>query len=175
MTSSDNAGNPASANDAGRLPGAKYFLPSEDEWYKAAYYDPRSEANSGPRGDDNYWLFPTQSDDTPTLATADATGNINNDTANIMNVDGASWNGQSDNVTTVGSGGPGSASHYGAFDMGGNAQELIESIVSGTERARRGGAYRLGYSDAWSSRRKSGEPATQSVGITGFRVASPSP
>ena len=26
-----------------RDPGAKYFLPSEDEWYKAAYYDPKAK------------------------------------------------------------------------------------------------------------------------------------
>jgi sulfatase modifying factor 1 len=40
---------------------AKYFLPSADEWYKAAYYDPN--ANGGVGG---YWDFPTGSDAEPT-------------------------------------------------------------------------------------------------------------
>jgi len=35
-----------------RAAAASYFIPSEDEWYKAAYYDPRLEAAGGPPGDD---------------------------------------------------------------------------------------------------------------------------
>ncbi|NBU72816.1 MAG: hypothetical protein EBS53_15465, partial [Bacteroidetes bacterium] len=38
-------------------PGAKFRLPTEDEWYKAAYYDPAK--NSGLGG---YWLYPNRSD-----------------------------------------------------------------------------------------------------------------
>jgi hypothetical protein len=93
----------------GRNAGAKYHLPSDNEWYKAAYHQPASVG-----GDvDDYWLYPTRSNTPPTLATADETGNINNDTANIANsINGADWNAQDGNVTTVGSGGPGSASYY---------------------------------------------------------------
>ena len=35
---------------------AKYFLPSADEWHKAAYYDPVN---------DHYWLYPYGSNDPP--------------------------------------------------------------------------------------------------------------
>ena len=45
---------------------AKYFLPSENEWYKAAYYD----ASNG-----KYWNYPTQSDEPPTAIICDAQGN----------------------------------------------------------------------------------------------------
>ena len=45
-----------------REAGAKYFLPTENEWYKAAYHDTRNAADGGPPGDDNYWKFPTQND-----------------------------------------------------------------------------------------------------------------
>jgi len=38
-----------------------YFLPSENEWYKAAYYDPNKNGGSG-----GYWLYPTGSDTAPT-------------------------------------------------------------------------------------------------------------
>lgn len=42
-----------------RSPGSRYFLPSFDEWTKAAYYDPD---RYGP-GDDGYWYYPGASDD----------------------------------------------------------------------------------------------------------------
>jgi len=42
-----------------RNANARWWLPSEDEWYKAAYYDP---AKSGAAG---YWNYPTRSDVPP--------------------------------------------------------------------------------------------------------------
>jgi len=38
---------------------AKWVLPSESEWYKAAYYDPNKTGGAG------YWLYPAGSDDAP--------------------------------------------------------------------------------------------------------------
>ena len=46
---------------------ATYYIPSENEWYKAAYYKGRG-TNAG------YWTYATQSD-TITCVTADANGN----------------------------------------------------------------------------------------------------
>ena len=43
-----------------RATGAKYFIPSEDEWYKAAYFDPTLAISGG------YWDFPTRSNTPPT-------------------------------------------------------------------------------------------------------------
>ena len=43
-----------------RSGSASFWIPSENEWYKAAYYDPGVD---GP-GDD-YWLYPTRSDTAP--------------------------------------------------------------------------------------------------------------
>ena len=37
----------------------KWVLPSEDEWYKAAYYDPNKTGGAG------YWKCPAKSDDAP--------------------------------------------------------------------------------------------------------------
>ena len=37
----------------------KWVLPSEDEWYKAAYYDPNKTGGAG------YWRYPAKSDDAP--------------------------------------------------------------------------------------------------------------
>ena len=45
--------------DGDRLPGAKFWIPSYDEWLKAVHYDPNK---NGP-GQEGYWLFPHGSDD----------------------------------------------------------------------------------------------------------------
>lgn len=41
--------------------GANYWIPTENEWYKAAYYDP----NKNGVGNPGYWLYATKSDDPP--------------------------------------------------------------------------------------------------------------
>ena len=130
---------------------------------------------------DDYWLYPTRSNSAPTLATADETGNINNDTANIANSNhGADWNGQDGNVTTVGSGGPGSASFYGAFDMGGNVAEWDElaplRFLPGHRMKRGGGAMDpAGSLDPTSLKSSSfgGEDSTYASSNIGFRIAAP--
>jgi len=43
-----------------RNSSAVYFLPSVDEWYKAAYYDPNKNGGLG-----GYWDYPTGSDSSP--------------------------------------------------------------------------------------------------------------
>lgn len=50
-----------------RLSGAKYSLPTEDEWYKAAYYKGGS-SNAG------YWNYATQSDLIPNCVASDSSG-----------------------------------------------------------------------------------------------------
>ena len=42
-----------------RNPGAQVFLPTRDEWYKAAYFDPAKPGGPG------YWRYPTRSDAAP--------------------------------------------------------------------------------------------------------------
>jgi sulfatase modifying factor 1 len=44
-----------------RSPGSRYWIPSLDEWVKAAYYDPNK---NGP-GSEGYWLYPHSSDSPP--------------------------------------------------------------------------------------------------------------
>ncbi len=155
--------------DITRNAGAKYWIPSEDEWYKAAYHQP-----SGDGGDtDDYWLYPTMSNGVPTEGMVNAFGEITNDTANIANHNGgADWNGQDGNVTTVGSGGAGSASFYGAFDMGGNVWEWNDAVNSVSFRGLRGGSWLDFESFLRSSFRSSYDPGSEGSAI-GFRVASP--
>ncbi|MDC0251754.1 formylglycine-generating enzyme family protein [bacterium] len=149
-----------------RNAGAKYHLPSENQWYKAAYYEPGGDT-------DDYWLYPTRSNSIPTEGTVNAFGEITNDTANIANYNsGADWNGSNGNVTTVGSGGAGSASFYDAFDMGGNLWEWNDAVISVSFRGLRGGSWDFNENDQRSSNRQSFNTANVGFNI-GFRVASP--
>jgi len=60
------------SGNTGPLPtrkiAARYFLPNENEWYKAAYY-------KGNGINSNYWNYATQNDDIPLPVCADIVGN----------------------------------------------------------------------------------------------------
>jgi formylglycine-generating enzyme required for sulfatase activity len=109
------------ANSITRNADAIVFLTSEDEWYKAAYYDAISAS---------YFTYPTSSDVAPTCALPGSTPN----TANCGTVVG--------DVTDVG-GYTASPSPYGTFDQGGNAAEWTETI-SGSGRIVLGSQYGSG-------------------------------
>lgn len=160
-----------------RAMGAQFFIPSEDEWYKAAYHQPAAQGGDS----DNYWLYPTATNSVPTIALATAVGDVSNPGMNVVNYRaGADWNGENGNVTTVGSAGPGSASFYGTFDQGGNLWELNESVIAfGAPccRGLRGGDWTGGNSGATpgynlaASFRHAGGPRSGNA-VEGFRVAS---
>ncbi len=148
-----------------RKPGAKVFLPSKDEWYKAAYYK-GGEDNAG------YWDFPTQSDTAPT-AEAPPGADMSNGSANYYDdsfVDPTYY------TTSVGAyAAKPSDSPYGTFDQGGNLWEWNETDTvygDGRSRGMRGGNWGSGSSyHLLASTRSSGNPASEGYGI-GFRVAS---
>ena len=147
-------------------PGASYFLPTEDQWYKAAYYKGGS-TNAG------YWDYATQSDTAPTAVTADGTGiGSAGSTGNFANYNNAaSWNGQTGNVTTVGTNG--GASAYGAFDMSGNILEWNDLTgAAGSSRGLRGGMWFDDAVDLSVSTRDTDDPSEE-LNYVGFRLASP--
>ena len=150
-----------------REPGATWWLPSENEWYKAAYYQPAAQGGDS----DDYWFFPTASNSAPTMATANSAGDIGNPGANIANINlGADWNGQNGNVTTVGSAGPLSQSFWGTSDQGGNVWEWNEALISGSFRGLRGGSFLNSASSLQSSERNFYNPSSVDFSF-GFRVA----
>lgn len=144
------------------------FIPNEDEWYKAAYHQPFAQGGDA----DNYWLYATQSNSAPTVATATGIGDVANPGQDVVNHDlGADWNGQNGNVTTVGS--AGSTSFYGAFDMSGNLWEWNETLI-GSNRGVRGGSFNFNEFLLRSSIRFNDLPTFETFNL-GFRLASPVP
>lgn len=106
--------------------GARYALPTSDEWHKAAYYDPRSEADGGPPGDDNYWNYATQSDTLPDSSIISAT-----------ETNGAFWNNLVFQDVGSFAASPGA---FGTYDMTGSLFEWTEG-VSGMSRLAEGAGW----------------------------------
>jgi len=120
--------------------GLTYFVPTDDEWYKAAYYKPD---NSG------YSLYANGTDTTPTWGTTEGWNyNFVNSSPNYT------W--------TAGYGG---AEQNGTYDMMGNVREWMEDS-SGVIR---GGAYLYSEILLRSSSRNNSYQANEFDNV-GFRV-----
>jgi formylglycine-generating enzyme required for sulfatase activity len=141
-----------------RNAGATYFIPSENEWYKAAFYK-GGGVNAG------YWTYETQSDTAPSNVLS-ATGTNN---ANIF-VPGAGTSDYYNTLTPVGVF-AGCSGPYGTFDMGGDLWQWNEATMAVNARGTRGGSWNNGSDFMASSYRDGYNPAVVG-GIIGFRVAS---
>ena len=108
-----------------RNPGARYFVPTEDEWYKAAYFDPRKDAGPG------YWKYPTRSDEKPSRDPA---------SSNAANWYTDSYVDEIHYFTEVGSF-PRATSPFGTLDQAGNVYEWTEGLKPPFLRSLRGGAF----------------------------------
>jgi sulfatase modifying factor 1 len=139
---------PSNGGSIVRNAGATIFLPNENEWYKAAYYNPATKS---------YYQYPTSSNTAPTATGPTAT-------PNSANAGGLS------NVTAVGAY-SGTTSPYGAYDMGGNVFQWNETLIGGFSRGDRGGAFNNGGAWLQSSTRGYSDPTFALVAY-GFRVAS---
>jgi formylglycine-generating enzyme required for sulfatase activity len=135
---------------------AKYVLPSYNEWYKAAYYNPN---------DSNYYKFTNGSDTAPTAVASGTTAGtavynqtpVHQGPADVMLAGGLS--------------------PYGVMGLGGNVWEweessgdLANSSVS-SSRGFRGGMWHSDSDILSSSRRFLLNPSVE-ASETGFRVAS---
>ena len=146
--------------------GATVWIPSEDEWYKAAYYDP----NKGGLGVGGYWAQATQSN-TITSNTLGAGGAANYfDGVDYAVTESGSYSGSQNYLTDVGAYGLNSDSAYGTNDQAGNVFEWNDAVI-GSSRGLRGGAWGFDASDLPASGRANATPTSQDFAI-GFRVAS---
>ncbi len=140
-------------NTVVRNVGAWVFLPSEDQWFKAAFYDP---------GSTSYFAYTTSSNTQPSCIGPSATPN----TANCDFV--------YQDLSDVGSY-PGSASPSGTFDQGGNRWEWTDTILFFVEslRVTRGGDWTQGVFNLGHTRNSIFLSVPTSS--AGFRVASQAP
>ncbi len=126
-----------------RTPGAKFWIPSEDEWYKAAYHDPGAESS-------DYWLYPTRSNTAP----GNAIGPLANQ-ANFFDGDYSVTQkvgfDSNQNYLTVEGAYSGSPGFYGTFDQGGNVWEWNDTVFHSANRGLRGGAWDTGGTNLMSS------------------------
>ena len=139
-------------------PGATWWIPSEDEWYKAAYYK-GGGTNAG------YWQYAME---TNTIA-----GNTIGVAQSANYYDGnyaKDQNSLPSFLTDGGAYGANSASFYGTYDQSGNLWEWNDAVIEG-ERGLRGGSWGDTASYLQSSFQTRFYPSFESDNI-GFRIAS---
>ncbi len=167
----------STTNVSARGANATWVIPTENEWYKAAYYDPTAS------GTTNYWLYPTQSDSIPNSRPPNGSdansGNFYRDDGSpddflndgFAKTGSTSFNSATNYLTAVG-GYTVADSYYGTFDQGGNVWEWDETIISGSDRGLRGGAWNSSVGNLPSPVRASTTPTNESYNLgVGFRVA----
>lgn len=123
---------PSNINAITRNPGARWWLPSQDEWYKAAYYNPDSAT---------YALFATGSSSMPTFGPPSTdNGNSANYCLGFSNCSFPATGVVGFPLTDVGAYAK-SSSPYGTFDQTGNVHEWTESSYLNEYRIGRGGSW----------------------------------
>jgi formylglycine-generating enzyme required for sulfatase activity len=147
-------------------PGATWWIPSEDQWYKAAYYDPTLGGSGG------YWVYPTRSNSAPGNAVGSGANEANYYTEGGYSVTRATTYSISQNYLTPVGAFTSSASYYGTYDQGGDVFQWNDAIFHGTFRGIRGGSWASESPLALqSSSRYPTTPTVANAGL-GFRVAS---
>ena len=137
---------PSNAATVTRNPGANVVIPSEDEWFKAAYFDPATPS---------WFFYPAGSDTQTTCSVPTPTSNHANCGGELLD------------LTAPGSY-SGSASPYGTFDQGGNVWEWNETIL-GSSRGFRGGSMFTSATSLAAAARDWDAPGLHDASI-GFRV-----
>jgi hypothetical protein len=147
-----------------------WWIPSENEWYKAAYYQPQAQGGDT----DNYWLYPTGTNNAPENIIG-AGANQANFYAGRYSVTQSPSFESSQNYLTDGGAFSQSASFYGTYDQGGNVWEWNDGETD-SFRGFRGGSW-WGHSGgdfahSLQSSYRWGESASWEDSSLGFRVAS---
>ena len=151
----------ANANDP-----AYYLLPTESEWYKAAYY----KGGNGGAVNAGYWKFPTQSDNPPASQLPPGTNSVPgsaNYTTTGTPLDAVKF------TTPVGSYVyTASKTAYGTSDQSGNVWEWTETPLNSgsSQKILRGGAYDTTASTLAAYTGRSNGTASSGYTDVGFRI-----
>ncbi|WP_269540456.1 formylglycine-generating enzyme family protein [Cerasicoccus fimbriatus] len=126
-------------------------IANQDEWHKAAYYDPNAPGE--------YWTYPTRSNTEPSGAQANYNPGDGSNPGDIAEV------------------GYSIPSYFGTYDQGGNVREWTEDTIYLDHRVVRGGAFGTGggiSSVLLSTLRNTEAPETERNNL-GFRLTSLKP
>lgn len=148
-----------------------FRLPSENEWYKAAFYKAGST-------DAGYWLYPTQSEEMPGNVIGPGTSEANwrpleEDGYRYSLTQSQIYSPNQNYLTDVGAF-TGSVSPYGTFDQGGSVWEWVGTSANGPVRVR-GGDWFDNDSDSTSVYGiGNADPSGETYNF-GFRLSGPVP
>jgi formylglycine-generating enzyme required for sulfatase activity len=146
-----------------------YYIPSENEWYKAAYFNPDLNSNVG-----GYYLYATQSNvapvNTPSIGGSNSANLANNFV--FYNTQSNVYDPITNYLTDVGFF-ANSRSHYGTYDQSGLVYQWNDlDSNSSLERGLRGGYWFSAGQSSISSTFNMATPNRESSDA-GFRLAAP--
>jgi formylglycine-generating enzyme required for sulfatase activity len=157
--------------------GAKFWIPSESEWYKAAYYQPAAQGGDP----DGYWFYATRSNAQPNSRNGSPS---DPNSANYLYDDGIAngYNGgyavtqspvysTTQNYLTGVGAFQAASSYYGTFDQTGNVWEWNDAVISGSWRGVRGGGWNSTVSSIDSASRPTTIQPISELNYLGFRLA----
>jgi len=152
-------------------PGAAFYIPTENEWYKAAYFSP----NYGGVGVPGYYAYATQSDTAPGNVVGSAANQANYSNGVYSVTQSGDYFSNQNYLTDVGAF-SGSGSFYGTFDQSGNVfqwNDLDGLASSGSSRGLRGGRWSSSNPFYLSSSNSDSFDPSYEYNYFGFRLASP--
>jgi len=150
-----------------------FYIPTQNEWYKAAYYSPVLNSGSG-----GYYTYATQSNTAPGNVPGSGANQANyftDGTTDLFSVTQSDEYDLNQNYLTDVGAFTNSASFYGTFDQSGNVYEWNDLAgAAGPSRQLRGGDFFFGGAVQLSSSSQfSAVPSAEN--IYGFRLVSPVP
>ncbi len=145
-----------------------FYLPTENEWYKAAYYSPTLNGGAG-----GYYAYATQSNTAPGNVVGTAANQANYRNGVFTVTQSSTYSSTQNYLTDVGAF-SGSGSYYGTFDQSGNVYQWTDRAgYADSFRGLRGGDwYNPGPVSVSSLQAYSFVPSFEG-GFYGFRLASP--
>ena len=145
-----------------------FYVPTENEWYKAAYYSPTLNSGSG-----GYYAYATQSNTAPGNIVGSLANQANYTAGGLYSVTQSSVFDLSQNYLTDVGAFTNSASFYGTFDQSGNVFQWNDlDGAPGSSRGLRGGDWSNSVFYVSSSDSFSYDPSIEPINV-GFRLASP--